>query len=153
MIRGAHHVAISTPDLERALAFYRDLLGFREVARAQWPRGTRQIDEVLELQDSSGTQVMLRGANLCIELFQFDTPVPRPHPARRPVCDHGHTHLCFDVDDVEAEYRRLRDAGVEFHAPPQDFGGVKATYGRDPDGNVFELQEIVAAAAPERLFD
>lgn len=31
MIRGIHHTAISTPDLERALAFYRDLLGLRVV--------------------------------------------------------------------------------------------------------------------------
>jgi predicted enzyme related to lactoylglutathione lyase len=51
--------------------------------------------------------------------------------------------LCFDVDDVEAEYQRLLAAGVRFHTPPQDFGSARATYGRDPDGNVFELQQLM----------
>ena len=37
MIRGIHHTAISTGDLQRALAFYRDLLGFETVFEAGWP--------------------------------------------------------------------------------------------------------------------
>jgi hypothetical protein len=40
--------------------------------------------------------------------------------------------------------------GAVFHCPPQDFGGaVKATYGRDPDGNVFELQQIITGVHGE----
>ncbi|MEA2273189.1 MAG: hypothetical protein QOI98_1897 [Solirubrobacteraceae bacterium] len=32
---------------------------------------------------------------------------------------------------------------MSFHAPPQDLGGgVRTTYGRDPDGNVVELQQL-----------
>jgi len=44
------------------------------------------------------------------------------------------------VPDVEAVYRRLRDRGVEFTAPPekQAWGGVLA-HSRDPDGNVITL--------------
>jgi hypothetical protein len=35
---------------------------------------------------------------------------------------------------------------MEFNCPPQDLsGGVRATYGRDPDGNVVELQEGLEA--------
>jgi predicted enzyme related to lactoylglutathione lyase len=61
------------------------------------------------------------------------------------VNDAGLTHICFDVVDVDAEYARLRDLGVEFHTEPVEFGGtVRTTYGRDPDGNVFELQEVIA---------
>ncbi len=153
MIRGAHHVAISTPNIERLLGFYRDLLGFQEVARTAWEPGTDVINQVLGLHDSAATQVMLKGANLCIELFEFKTPSPETMDPQRPVCDHGHTHICFDVTDIEEVYARLLAAGVAFNAPPQDFGAVKATYGRDPDGNVFELQEIVAVDAPDRLFD
>lgn len=45
---------------------------------------------------------------------------------------------------VDAEYARLRAAGVEFISEPQTMGnhGVKAVYPRDPDGNIVELQEI-----------
>ena len=152
MIRGAHHVAISTPDLERALGFYRDLLGFREVQRFEWEKGTEIIDKVLSLKDCSARQAMLKGGNLCIELFEFSSPTPNPMTPRRPVCDHGHTHLCLDVVDIETEYERLKAAGIEFHVPPQDFGNLKATYGRDPDGNVFELQELLDPEDPCRVF-
>lgn len=148
MIRGVHHVAISTPNLEPMLHFYRDLLGFAEVNRTQWPAGTAAIDAVLSLQDSAARQVMLKGANLCIELFEFASPTPKPMTPRRPVCDHGHTHLCLDVVDIASVYNTLRDAGIEFHTEPQDFGSVRATYGRDPDGNVFELQEIMSPTDP-----
>ena len=39
MIRGIHHTAISTPDIDRAIAFYRDLLGFEVLVNGAWPRG------------------------------------------------------------------------------------------------------------------
>ncbi|HJP36347.1 MAG TPA: VOC family protein, partial [Gammaproteobacteria bacterium] len=67
--------------------------------------------------------------------------------ARRPVCDHGITHLCLQVSDIDAEYERLKAAGMVFHCPPQAVGdAIHATYGRDPDGNVVELLEISGAS-------
>jgi catechol 2,3-dioxygenase-like lactoylglutathione lyase family enzyme len=41
MIKSIHHTAISTGDFERAVAFYRDLLGFEMVAELNWPAGAR----------------------------------------------------------------------------------------------------------------
>ena len=152
MIRGAHHVAISTPSIKRLLGFYRDLMGFEEMQRNEWPVGTNQIDRVLKLQGSAGTQVMLKGANICIELFEFSAPQPTPKDPQPPVCNYGHTHICFDVVNIEQVYDKLCAAGIEFHAPPQDFGNLKATYGRDPDGNVFEIQELLDESDPVRLF-
>jgi len=41
---------------------------------------------------------------------------------------------------------------MTFHCPPQDLGpGMRTTYGRDPDGNVIELQELGAADSPIAL--
>ena len=153
MIRGVHHVAISTPDLDRALGFYRDLLGFQEVQRVTWNAGADQIDRVMNLQGTAARQVMLKAGNLCLELFEFHSPTPRPADPERPVCDHGHTHICLDVTDIQEVYDRLVEAGVRFHCTPQDFGDVCATYGRDPDGNVFELQELLAPDDPSRVID
>lgn len=151
MIRGIHHVAISTPDVERLLGFYRDLLGFSEISRNAWPVGTARIDRVLNLRDSVGRQVLLRAGNACIELFEFAQPAPAPMNPDRPVCDHGHTHLCLDVVDIDSVYRKLEAAGTRFHCPPQNFGSLKATYGRDPDGNVFELQELLDPDSPAQV--
>ena len=138
-----HHVAISTPDLERSLAFYRDLLGFEVVFGGEWQPGTAAADVITGLKDSSARQVLLKGRNAYMELFEYHAPVPRPGDPDRPVCDHGITHLCIDVEDLDAEYARLSEAGMPFHGPPQDLGGgVRTIYGRDPDGNVVEIQEL-----------
>jgi catechol 2,3-dioxygenase-like lactoylglutathione lyase family enzyme len=145
MIHGIHHTAVSTGDIERALRFYRDLLGFEVVWGGSWPSGTAVADRITGLDGSAARQVMLRKGNAYFELFEYAAPAPRPGDSGRPVNDHGITHLCLDVTDLDAEYERLRAAGVEFHCEPQDLGaGVRTTYARDPDGNVVELQELAA---------
>ena len=151
MIRGIHHVAISTPDIDRLLGFYRDLLGMQEVMRFDWDQGSEDIDQALGLKHSAARQVMIKAENLCIELFEFKNPTPSTMNPNRPVCDHGHTHICFDVQDIFSVYNKMVAAGVRFHAPPKDYGHLKFTYGRDPDGNVFELQELTTANDPTRV--
>jgi len=152
MIRGIHHTAISTGDLERALEFYRDLLGFEVATEFNWPVGTDVADKITGLKNSSARVAMLKAGNAMIELFQFESPLPQGGDSNRPVNEHGITHICLDVTDVDAEYERLQEAGVKFHCPPQDFGGVsKATYARDPDGNVIELLEILQPSSPIAL--
>ena len=59
MIHGVHHTAISTGDLDRLLAFYRDLLGFEEVFSLGWPVGTETADRITGLKDSSARFAML----------------------------------------------------------------------------------------------
>ncbi|MBP1686650.1 MAG: hypothetical protein H6Q33_2793 [Deltaproteobacteria bacterium] len=146
MIRRIDHVAISTADAERMLQFYRDVLGFEVVSDTSWPRGTQVLDDLVGLKDSAARSIMLRKGDTRFELFQYESPPPRPVDPRRPVCDHGITHFCLEVADIYGEYERLRAAGMTFHCAPKDFGVVRSTYGRDPDGNVIELYEEVAAA-------
>ena len=143
MIRRIHHTALSTPDLARAVAFYRDLLGFEVVSEFGWPAGSKGPDRMLGLEGTACRAAMLRHGDSMLELFEFSQPTPRPQAPDRPVVDHGITHVCFLVDDVEVEHARLAAAGVRFHYPPRPSrGGVRACYGRDPDGNVFELIEV-----------
>lgn len=145
MIHGIHHTAISSGDIERSLSFYRDLLGFEEVFKLNWDVGTEVLDNITGLKDSSARVVMLKAGNACVELFEYATPTPERAAGRRPVCDHGITHLCLQVSDIDGEYERLKAGGMEFHCPPQSVGeAIRATYGRDPDGNVVELLEVSA---------
>jgi hypothetical protein len=51
--------------------------------------------------------------------------------------------LCLDVVDIESEHARLTRAGARFECSPGDFGEIRAVYGKDPDGNVIEIQEIL----------
>lgn len=143
-INGVHHVAISTPDIERLKGFYVDQLGFEPVAELEWPKGTKMSDTILRLEDSSAKLAMLRIGNAYVELFQYASPTPAPGNPDRPVCDHGITHICLDVTGVDVEYERLKAAGMEFHSEPQWVtDDCKTVYGRDPDGNVIELQEVM----------
>ena len=66
------------------------------------------------------------------------------------MCDHGITHFCVRVIGIDDMFARLSAAGASFHCPPLKFEGVgTATYGRDPDGNVFELFENDRAGVPD----
>jgi glyoxylase I family protein len=144
MIKGFHHAALSTPDLDRCVRFYTEVIGCEVAWTFGWPAGSDAADQVTGLPQSAARAAMLRLQGSFIEVFEFISPRGAAAPAARPVCDHGITHLCLEVRDIHAEYARLSAAGVRFHCPPQrqDTGWV--TYGRDCDGNVLELLEFTA---------
>jgi len=139
MIRGVHHTAIHTSDLERLIAFYRGVIGFEVVARYEW-QNEPLVDEVIGVQGSSARAAMLRAGNCYLELFQYARPAPRVQEPLQPH-DRGYTHICLDVTDIQREYERLKRCGMSFNRSPGDFGNLFAVYGRDPDGNIVEIQE------------
>lgn len=142
MIRGIHHTAISTPDLDRAMRFYQDLIGMKVLSRGSWDKGWETGDRILGLKNTSAEWVMLSAGNSNLELFQFVSPSGAPQDESRPANDHGISHLCFEVEDIDSLYERFVAAGVHFHCPPQDLQEMgKVTYARDPDGNIVELIE------------
>ncbi|MBN8281480.1 MAG: VOC family protein [Gammaproteobacteria bacterium] len=142
MLKGFHHAAISTPDLARSVRFYQEMFGCTVVREFGWPAGVPAADALTGLRNSAARAVMLKLGDSYLEIFEFSSPVPKPGDPDRPACDHGLTHLCIEVRDSEAEYRRLAAAGMRFHAPPQAQEGGFVTYGRDPDGNIVELLEF-----------
>ena len=144
MIRGIHHVAINTPDLDRLLAFYRDVVGFEVVegTRFDW-KDSAEIDAIVGIKGSASKVVMLRAANAYIEMFEYQQPAAT-NTGRLAPSDHGYTHICLDVTDLDAEYARMSKNGMTFHGPPTavEGGAIRTVYGRDPDGNIVELQEL-----------
>jgi catechol 2,3-dioxygenase-like lactoylglutathione lyase family enzyme len=139
MIKGLHHAGLSVQDLDRSIEFYRTL-GVELVCQGSWDRGP--MDSITALTGTRGRSAMLKIGGQHLELFEFASPAGKPADPARPVCDHGITHFCIEVCDVQSEYLRLVAAGVRFNCEPQDFGAAKATYARDPDGNVVELAQF-----------
>jgi glyoxylase I family protein len=147
MIMRFHHAAISTPDLDRCVAYYKDVVGCEEAWSFGWEAGSAEADSMTGLTNSAARAVMLKLGDSFLEVFEFSSPTPQPGNRHRPVCDHGITHICLQVQDLHKEVERMKSAGMEFHSPPltQDSGYV--IYGRDPDGNVVELIEFTDVSA------
>ena len=140
MIARIDHTAISVPDLDRALAFYCDLLGFEIEINTRWENNADN-DTVIGARGTVGKNALIKAGGTRIELFEYVNPIPQVQDAARPVWDHGITHLCFAVDDIHAEYSRLKTAGVVFNSEPVAMGRWYFVYGRDPFGNIFELKQ------------
>ncbi|MGI9624970.1 MAG: VOC family protein [Acidimicrobiales bacterium] len=152
MIRGVHHVSITTPDIDRLVDFYSEAFGFEVLTRGGWEPGNKVNDSIVGLENSSASTAFLRGGNVLIEMFEYHQPPGQPNEARRPVNNAGYTHFCVDVTDIDSEVARLEALGMEFHAPvpaAEDMSGVmRAMYGRDTDGNIIELIEFVDTTVP-----
>jgi glyoxylase I family protein len=133
-----HHVAISVRDMEKALRFYRDLLGFE----VDWDRdhySGEAMSKVVGLPGADARVVMLKGYEARVELFKYYSPVGEEFGARRQ-CDFGLTHFALTVKKIHDIYARLSGAGVHFNCPPQNLRpGVWAAYMKDPEGNTIEL--------------
>jgi catechol 2,3-dioxygenase-like lactoylglutathione lyase family enzyme len=142
MVRGIHHVAVHVRDLDRMIDFYRQAFGFEVVGEHFSWRDEPMVDRLLDVPPGSAASgCMMRAGTCYLELFQFSTPEPVSTRPLRPF-DRGYTHFCVDVTDIEQEFRRLQDLGMSFgHSGPVDMGHVKSIYGRDPEGNVIEIQE------------
>ncbi len=135
-----HHVAVSVNDLDGAVHFFRDLLGFT----VDWDMDHRcggELSRVVGLPDTDTHIVMLNGYGTRIELFKYHRPSGEPcAPGRQ--CDFGITHFGFAVKNIQPLYERLLEAGVRFNCPPQNLRpGVCATYLQGPENITIELVE------------
>jgi catechol 2,3-dioxygenase-like lactoylglutathione lyase family enzyme len=135
-----HHVAISVKDMEKALWFYRDLLGFE----VDWDKENYTGDafaKVVGLEKAGARVVMLKGYGGRIELFKYHTP-PGEQCGPKRQCDFGLTHFALSVRKIHDLYEQFSRAGVQFSCSPENLRpGVWATYMKDPEGITIELVE------------
>lgn len=102
-------------DLDRAVAFYRDVLGFRFHSR----------DDVARF-DVDGV------------LFEVV-----PTSDGNKLVGNGNARLCLKVADITAAVSQLRDRGVNVGPPEQKSNGILASF-HDPDGNELCLWQYSA---------
>lgn len=125
-----HHVAISVPNAEESVAWYRKMFGFEVVLRMN------------QGGDSGMVVVHIKRGNCYIELFQVAGAKPLPEYRRDPTADlrvHGFKHMAFQVSDVLAATKELKAKGAEIAMEPVDTPGVAFVFVRDNSGNTFEL--------------
>jgi glyoxylase I family protein len=140
MIRQLEHMAVSVSDLDRSLAFYRDLLGF-ELIRVIEPRGDEKIGKIAGLAGAQTRIAHLKIGKNMLELFEYVQPRGRPI-GDRSQADLGCSHVGLRSDDARGDYRLLKAQGVAFVSEPVEFRpGVWVAYFRGPDGEICELRE------------
>jgi catechol 2,3-dioxygenase-like lactoylglutathione lyase family enzyme len=111
LLTGLNHLTLAVSDLERSVAFYKDLLGFKPAAI--W---------------NTGAYLHLGELWLCLSLDGKHAPDAEP----------GYTHYAFDiVQDAFAAFRaRLLEAGVAEWRQNRSEGD--SFYFLDPDGHQLE---------------
>jgi lactoylglutathione lyase/glyoxylase I family protein len=119
MIQGIAHVCYVVSDLDRAIEFYRDVLGLVEAFDFRNEEGER-----------FGVYLHVGGRNF-IELFRGSLAEPAP--------GQSYAHLCLEVDDLEQTVAALRERGAQVSDPA--LGGDQSwqAWLSDPDGNRIEL--------------
>ncbi|HEY8481118.1 MAG TPA: VOC family protein [Spirillospora sp.] len=121
-----HLTSVLVDDQEKALQFYTEKLGF--VKKHDIPMGEARWLTVVSPEDPDGTELVLE---------------PGDHPAVKPfkealVAD-GIPFTSFAVDDVKAEYERLRALGVRFTQEPTEMGPVTTAVFDDTCGNLIQM--------------
>jgi catechol 2,3-dioxygenase-like lactoylglutathione lyase family enzyme len=138
------HVSVTASDLERSVAFYRDVLGLTELGRGE--ADEPELSDLLALADVRVRWAELDlGAGQILELLEYRNPLGDPlEPSpNRP----GATHLGLGVEDIGSYRARLADAGalispgVVTLTEDTDWKGTLTLYARDPDGVTIELVE------------
>jgi lactoylglutathione lyase len=161
-VGSVYHTGFTVSDIERSLAFYRDLLGLKLLRRQTGTapylaavtgfEGVQLEIALLQPQDGGST----------LELLQYlsHPAEPTDRATNRP----GNAHLCFRVDDIHAACAELHRHDVRLISEPTEITagahrGGWAVYLRDPDGFTVELyqppvaspaQPIAAAGARHR---
>jgi catechol 2,3-dioxygenase-like lactoylglutathione lyase family enzyme len=143
MITQIRHTGLVVANLQSALHFWCDVLGFRVVK--QMEESGPHIDAIMGLKDVRVTTAKLAAPDeRMIELLHFQTHPDRPVWNGTPYST-GFTHVAMTVADLEASCKKLESEGVVFSAPPQlsPDGAVKVTYGKGPEGVLLELVEVL----------
>jgi len=120
--------SIFVDDQRKALQFYTEKLGFRK--KNEIPLGEVSWLTVVAPGEPDGPELVLE---------------PDSHPAVAPfkkaMADDGIPFTSFGVDDVHAEYERLKQAGVQFTQPPVSMGPVTTAVLDDTCGNLIQLAQ------------
>ena len=150
MIQEIMHVGVTVSDLDRSIAFYRDILGltFQGEILMEGP----ETDALFGRTGCRARVAYLNGSDHImappVELICFVDQACRRDPA--DLMKTSISEICFRVRDLDAVYAHLIEKGVDCLSAPQPFdftasgfGRSKAIYFRDPDGIILELMQAL----------
>ena len=121
--------SILVDDQAKALAFYTDVLGFEK--KTDIDLGEARWLTVVDSKSPNGVELLLE---------------PDAHPAAKvfkaALVKDGMPYTSFGVDDIESEFARLSQLGVEFIQEPTTFGNVTTAIFEDTCGNLVQIAQM-----------
>ena len=142
MVKRFDHVTIAVRDLDRAKTFF-GLLGFVEdkavVISGPIFSAYMGVDGI----EADHVTLVLAGAEprLEVQILRYRHPDPLPDQHIERLDKLGFNHICFAVDDIEAEVAKLRAHGIEMRNTLLDFHSRKLIFVKGPEGITVELSE------------
>jgi catechol 2,3-dioxygenase-like lactoylglutathione lyase family enzyme len=146
-ILAADHTGITVANLERSLAFWRDVLGF-EFSHSAHQSGD-MAEQITGVKGADLKLAVLKApGGHKIELLEYLRPPDRKQISLRP-CDTGSVHVALTIDDLDILLERIAKSGWKAAGKPQTLtkgpnAGKRVVYVRDPDGTTIEFMQIAS---------
>lgn len=150
MLKNILHVGLTVTNMDKSIAFYRDVLGLN--FKGEMLMEGKETDLLFAKENCKVRIAYLNGSDDImappIELLQFldDSTIKDASSLNKTSI----SEVCFMVNDIDAAYKHLIDNGVECLSEPQEFdfrnygfSKSKAIYFKDPDGIILELIEPI----------
>jgi predicted enzyme related to lactoylglutathione lyase len=121
---------IYVDDLDKALRFYTDVLGF--VKKTDVSQGPYRWLTVASPEEPDGTE---------LQLALNDNPAAAAY--QQAMFEQGQPAAMFFTDDVTGDYERIKARGAEFTMPPTEVTGSTIAMQNDTCGNLIQLTQLM----------
>ena len=126
--------SVPIDDYDKALYFYTEILGFQKKRDMPLGNGARWLT-VVSSAEPNGTELLL----------EPNAEYPAMKALKEALVADGIPYTAFEVDDVQAEYERLKKLGVTFMMEPTNFGESTVAMLDDTCGNFIQIYEVASA--------
>lgn len=123
--------SVSIDDYDKALHFYTEVLGFQKKHDIPLGNGDRWLT-VVSPADPNGTELLL----------EPNAEYPAMKALKKALVADGIPFTAFEVDDIQAEFNRLKGLDVTFTMEPTNFGESTAAAFDDTCGNLIQIYEV-----------
>ena len=123
--------SVSIDDYDKALKFYTEVVGFVKKRDIPLGEGARWIT-VVSSEEPEGTELLL----------EPNADYPAMKALKESLLKDGIPFTAFQVGDVQQEYERMKNLGVEFTMEPTNMGMTTAAVLNDTCGNLIQIYQL-----------
>ena len=121
--------SVFVEDQDAASKFYTDILGFEK--KQDFPVGQFKWLTVVSPEEPDGVELLLEPS---------DNPAAKAFKAS--IFEQGIAAAAFEVDDIQGEYERLKQLGVDFKMKPTEMGSTTVALFDDTCGNLLQIYQV-----------